>query len=50
MLSLCRQTERQIDGCTTIKQYSPNLSIRGGGGGGGGGEIKKKKKENNSTM
>ena len=29
MLSLCRQTDRQTDGWTTVKQYAPDLSIWG---------------------
>ena len=29
MLSLCRQTDGQMDGQTMVKQYAPDLSILG---------------------
>ena len=29
MLNLCRQTDREMDGRTTVKQYAPNLLIWG---------------------
>ena len=29
MLSLCRQTDRRMDGWITVKQYAPYLSMRG---------------------